>query len=110
LPKARVCEYLPYRMLEVEVAANAVYAWAAEQIVSRRLAGEGGVEGAEFAAAVRYEAQALRYRTHEKLIRAFLDPEVFVFFLSREDALACSLRKSWSSAEESPKASSLLQK
>jgi hypothetical protein len=64
-------------MLEVEVAANAVYAWAAEQIVSRRLAGEGGVDGAEFAAAVRYETQALRYRTHEKLIRAFLDPEVF---------------------------------
>jgi hypothetical protein len=77
LAKARVREYLPYRMLEVEVAANAVYGWAAEQIVSRRLAGEGGVEGAEFAAAVRYEAQALRYRTHEKLIRAFLDPEVF---------------------------------
>jgi hypothetical protein len=77
LPKARVREYLPYRMLEVEVAANAVYAWAAEQIVSRRLAGEGGVDGAEFAAAVRYETQALRYRTHEKLIRAFLDPEVF---------------------------------
>ncbi len=77
LPKARVREYLPYRMLEVEVAANAVYAWAAEQIVSRRLAGEGGVDGTEFAAAIRYETQALRYRTHEKLIRAFLDPEVF---------------------------------
>jgi hypothetical protein len=77
LPKARLREYLPYRMLEVEVAANAVYVWAAEQIVSRRLAGEGGLDGAEFAAAVRYEAQALRYRTHEKLMRAFLDPEVF---------------------------------
>jgi len=29
---ARVPEYLPYRMLEVEAAANAVYHWAAEQI------------------------------------------------------------------------------
>jgi hypothetical protein len=64
-------------MLEVEVAANAVYAWAAEQIVSRRLASEDRLDGAEFASAVRYEAQALRYRTHEKLMRAFLDPDVF---------------------------------
>jgi hypothetical protein len=77
LPKPRLREYLPYRMLEVEVAANAVYAWAAEQIVGHRLSGEDRTEGAEFAAAVRYEAQALRYRTHEKLMRAFLDPEVF---------------------------------
>ncbi len=77
LSKARLREYLPYRMLEVEVAANAVYAWAAEQIVTRRLAGEGHLDGAEFAAAVRYETQALRHRTHEKLMRAFLDPEVF---------------------------------
>jgi hypothetical protein len=29
LPRNRSREYLPYRMLEVEVAANAVYAWAA---------------------------------------------------------------------------------
>jgi hypothetical protein len=77
LPKARLREYLPYRMLEVEVAANAVYAWAAEQIVGRRVSGEDRLNGAEFAAAVRHEAQALRYRTHEKLMRAFLDPEVF---------------------------------
>ena len=77
LPRTRLREYLPYRMLEVEVAANAVYAWAAEQIIGRRLAGEGRLDGAEFAAAVRYEAQALRHRTHEKLMRAFLDPEVF---------------------------------
>ena len=77
LPRTRLREYLPYRMLEVEVAANAVYAWAAEQIVSRRLAGEGRLDGPEFAAAVHYEAQTLRYRTHEKLMRAFLDPEVF---------------------------------
>ena len=38
VPKRRVREYLPYRMLEVEVAANAVYAWAAERIVARRAA------------------------------------------------------------------------
>ncbi len=37
LEPARVREYLPYRMLEVEAAANAVYQWAAEQIVARRL-------------------------------------------------------------------------
>src|SRR3954469_9489071 len=36
LRPARVREYLPYRMLEVEAAANAVYQWAAEQIVARR--------------------------------------------------------------------------
>jgi hypothetical protein len=77
LPKSRLREYLPYRMLEVEVAANAVYAWAAEQIVGRRVSGEDHLDGPEFAAAMRYEAQALRYRTHEKLMRAFLDPEVF---------------------------------
>lgn len=77
LPKARLREYLPYRMLEVEVAANAVYAWAAEHIISRRLAGEDRFDGVEHAAAVRYEAQVLRHRTHEKLMRAFLDPEVF---------------------------------
>lgn len=77
LAKARLREYLPYRMLEVEVAANAVYAWAAEQIVNRRMSGENHLDGPEYAAAVRYEAQVLRYRAHEKLMRAFLDPEVF---------------------------------
>ena len=77
LPKSRLREYLPYRMLEVEVAANAVYAWAAEQIIGRRVSGEDHLDGAELVAAVHYEAQALRYRTHEKLMRAFLDPEVF---------------------------------
>jgi len=34
--KKRVPEYVPYRMLEVEAAANTVYAWAAEQILARR--------------------------------------------------------------------------
>ena len=77
LPKGRVREYLPYRMLEVEVAANAVYAWAAQQILARRLQEERPGDVIEYAAAVQHEAQALRYRAHEKLMRAFLDEEVF---------------------------------
>jgi hypothetical protein len=77
LAKARLREYLPYRMLEVEVAANAVYAWAAEEIFKRKLPGERPSEPAEYAAAVRLEAQALRYEFHERLMRAFLGPEVF---------------------------------
>ena len=77
LPRARVREYLPYRMLEVEAAANAVYQWAAEQIVARRLAGELRSDPTEYAQALRHEAQALRHRAHERLMRAFLDPEVF---------------------------------
>ena len=70
-------EYLPYRMLEVEVAANTVYAWAAEEILGRRLAEERPSDPAEYAAAVRREAQSLRYRAHERLMRAFLDDEVY---------------------------------
>ena len=77
LRPARVREYLPYRMLEVEAAANAVYQWAAEQIVGRRLAGELRSDPVEYAHALRHEAQSLRHRAHEKLMRAFLDPEVF---------------------------------
>ena len=48
LSKARVREYLPYRMLEVEVAANTVYAWAAEEILARRLAEERPADPAEY--------------------------------------------------------------
>jgi hypothetical protein len=77
LPKARVREYLPYRMLEVEVAANTVYAWAAEEMLARRMAEERPADPAAYAAAVRREAQTLRYRAHEKLMRAFLDEEVY---------------------------------
>jgi hypothetical protein len=77
LPKARVREYLPYRMLEVEVAANTVYAWAAEEVLARRLADERHSDPIEYAAAVRREAQALRYRAHDKLMRAFLDDAVY---------------------------------
>ena len=77
LPKRRVQEYVPYRMLEVEAAANAVYQWAAERLLERRYAGERPLDPAEYARAVRFEAQALRHRAHERLMRAFLDPEVF---------------------------------
>ena len=77
LSKARVREYLPYRMLEVEVAANTVYAWAASEVLARRLAEERPADPAAYAAAVRREAQALRYRAHEKLMRAFLDDAVY---------------------------------
>jgi hypothetical protein len=77
LKPARVREYLPYRMLEVEAAANAVYDWAAEQIVWRRLATELRTDPVEYAHALRLETQSLRHRTHDKLMRAFLDPEVF---------------------------------
>lgn len=77
LSKRRVREYLPYRMLEVEAAANAVYWWAAERIVERRLAEGRSANPAEYAEAVRVEAQILRHRAHEKLMRAFLEPEVF---------------------------------
>jgi hypothetical protein len=77
LPKTRLREYLPYRMLEVEVAANAVYAWAAERILERRLPGERPSDPAEYAGAVRMAAQELRYQSHERLMRGFLGPEVF---------------------------------
>jgi len=77
LPKGRVREYLPYRMLEVEVAANTVYAWAADEILARRVGEERPSDPAEYAAAVRREAQSLRYRAHEKLMRAFLDDDVY---------------------------------
>jgi len=77
LTRSRVREYVPYRMLEVEVAANAVYWWAADRILERRLPGERPADPAEYAAAVRLEAQTLRHRFHDKLMKAFLGPEVF---------------------------------
>jgi hypothetical protein len=73
----RAREFLPYRMLEVEVAANAVYAWAAQQILEARLPEERPTDPGDFAAALRLEAQALRHRFHERLMRAFLDPRLF---------------------------------
>jgi len=64
-------------MLEVEVAANSVYAWAADEILARRLSDERPTDPAGYAGAVRGQAQALRYRAHEKLMRAFLDEDVY---------------------------------
>ena len=75
--KKRAPEYVPYRMLEVEAAANAVYAWAGEQILSRRLSEERPSDPAEHAAAIRHEQQALRHRAHHRLMQAFLEPEIF---------------------------------
>jgi hypothetical protein len=75
--KKRAPEYVPYRMLEVEAAANAVYAWAARQILTRRLHEERPSDPAEYAAAVRHEHQALRHRANPKLMQAFLEPEIF---------------------------------
>jgi hypothetical protein len=95
LARARLREYVPYRMLEVEVAANAVYWWAAERILERRLPGERPTDPAEYAAAVRLEAQLLRHRAHDKLMKAFLGPEVFegtVVVAPRADAVSEQLR------------------
>jgi hypothetical protein len=64
-------------MLEVEVAANAVYWWAAEHILARRLPSERPSDPAEYAVSLRLEAQTIRHRFHDKLMRAFLGPEVF---------------------------------
>lgn len=75
--KRRAPEYVPYRMLEVEAAANAVYAWAAQQILARRLPEERPSDPAEYAGAVHREQQLLRHRAHYKLMQAFLEPEVF---------------------------------
>jgi len=66
LSKARLRDYLPYRMFEVEVAANTVYCWAAEEILARRPAEERPADPVEYAARVQREAQALRYRANEK--------------------------------------------
>ena len=76
-PKKRVAEYVPFRMLEVEAAANAVYAWAAEQILTGRLPDEKPADPGEYAAAVHHEAQTLRHRTHHKLMQAFHEPEIY---------------------------------
>jgi hypothetical protein len=75
--RKRVAEYVPFRMLEVEAAANAVYAWAAQQILARRLPEERPSDPAEYAAAVHHERQALRHRAHHKLMQAFHEPEIY---------------------------------
>jgi hypothetical protein len=75
--KKRVAEYVPFRMLEVEAAANAVYAWAAQQILAGRLPEERPSDPAEYATALHHEHQALRHRAHHKLMQAFHEPEIY---------------------------------
>jgi hypothetical protein len=77
LTKKRAPEYVPFRMLEVEAAANAVYHWAATQVIARRLPEERPTDPGEYSAAVHHEAQTLRHRSHHKLMQAFLEPEIF---------------------------------
>lgn len=64
-------------MLEVEAAANAVYHWAAAEVIARRISEERPSDPADYARAVHHEAQLLRHRAHHKLMQAFLDPEIF---------------------------------
>jgi hypothetical protein len=75
--RRRVPEYVPYRMLEVEAAANSVYAWAAQQILAQRLPEERPTDAAEYAAAVHHQHQLLRHQAHHRLMAAFLEPEIF---------------------------------
>ncbi|MGH3417182.1 MAG: hypothetical protein ACRDSS_12000, partial [Actinocrinis sp.] len=75
--KRRAPEYVPFRMLEVEAAANAVYAWAAQQILTRRLAEEHAANPADYATAIYHQHQQLRHQAHHKLMRAFLEDEIF---------------------------------
>ncbi|HWE59166.1 MAG TPA: hypothetical protein VG228_05680 [Solirubrobacteraceae bacterium] len=75
--RKRAPEYVPFRMLEVEAAANAVYQWAASEVIARRISEERPTDPAEYAQAVHFEAQALRHRAHHKLMQAFLEPEIF---------------------------------
>jgi hypothetical protein len=57
-------------MLEVEVVANAVYAWAAGRILEGRLPGERPSDPADHAHADNAEAHALCDRFHDRLMRA----------------------------------------
>lgn len=75
--KGRFSEYVPFRMLEVEAAANAVYYWASTELVRRRVSEERPLDGPEYAAAVRQQAQELRRQTHAQLMQAFLPADVF---------------------------------
>jgi len=75
--RKRAPEYVPFRMLEVEAAANAVYQWAATEVLARRTPAERPSDPADYAQAVHHEAQALRHRAHHKLMQAFLEPEIF---------------------------------
>ena len=86
--RARVREYVPYRMLEVEVAANAVYWWAAERILARRLPGERPCDPPSTRQPSGSRLRCSASRSHDKLMRAFLGPEVFdgTVVVGRRDA------------------------
>jgi hypothetical protein len=75
--KGRFSEFVPFRMLEVEAAANAVYHWAASELVRRRISEEQPVAPAEYAESIRLQAQELRRQSHAQLMQAFLPGEVF---------------------------------
>ncbi len=47
--KKHAPEYVPYRMLELEAAANAVYVWAAKQILAQRRPEERPQDPGEYA-------------------------------------------------------------
>jgi hypothetical protein len=64
-------------MLEVEAAANAVYHWAASELVRRRVSEERPLDPSDYAQAVRHQAQELRRQSHGQLMQAFLPSEVF---------------------------------
>jgi hypothetical protein len=65
------------------------------RILERRLAGERPGHAAECAAAVRMEAQMLRYRAHDKLMKASLGPEVFEGTVTRSSAPAPASTQLW---------------
>jgi hypothetical protein len=46
-------------------------------MVARRVAEERPADAADYAAALRREAQLLRYRAHDRLLHAFLDEDVY---------------------------------
>lgn len=60
------CSGAVYRMLEVEVAANAVYAWAAREVIARRV-GEHGTDGPRSGLTARM-TRASRAKRHDQQI------------------------------------------
>nr|MDQ3091083.1 hypothetical protein [Actinomycetota bacterium] len=62
--------------------------------VERRDAGARPTDPAEYARVVRLETQGLRHRVHEKLMRAFLEPEVFEGGVRLEEATAITAQGS----------------
>lgn len=64
-------------MLEVEAADNAVYHWAASELVRRRVSEEQPLAASDYAQAVCLQAQELRRQSHAQIMQAFLPAEVF---------------------------------